>query len=1055
MWLRVCEVIAGAEDKPINERVHVNVQKRSLYLTDAFRGMRSSVLNGANDVFKRNLCGVLLSCAIVAAALSGLVYHFLDISQSYAELIVGSVAWQYTSKFRDYAFLFTAVFGFVAVFLLTSAILDRLAKASGDHAVAAFDQLLLVLCAPAGFWFFALVISDNSSLSLLWISGSLVGLAMTFTSFLLLRKNLKDGPVLADPVTLVQDCLLTLVLVVFSAAAIGVFVSRFLPILGIQRLLKGEYVIWLSLTAFALTFIALLALILASSQISQAQSKIRSLLIFSQIPAPLFFFILIPNPWYAEGRIFQNYTISLWAYITVALCMAVHYWQICYSYKRSTPNHASQLALIPAMTYIAVIIFIKATPIGIPQVSHDDYHFGEFLTPWINWVDFGLLPYWDYAPARGMVNYLPGAFAAVFFENGVAAFYAATPFIYLLILLLSFPILSRTMGKGVSFLAFLIAPYINGMSEIDVIVTVFICFLVRRNLQMSPEKWLALSLVCALLLILFAPGQGGLAALSVMPLAAIMLWRFFVEFERRKLNFVIAAVVLLCLAALVTPLGKMLIGAFRYGLEQSSVNSIAHGKSWVDSFATSGHNPWLFEIIRSSWILVSIFAALTILRLAAQRKPVSSSALFFYAVPIFIITVLFIIRAAGRIDIGVTRLGIASIWAFAFLLPILLFAERTQPNQGRLVFFWVCLAGFFAPFGAYPTSILEMYDKKFNPVHVDSTSLRLMSEVEEEFPHVGRSLVEPEHLDRVRNIRNVLDRVLEDGETYLDMTNRGAHYYYSERRQPIETAAIYNLVTESQQSRAVTSLIEDAPPAILLSADNIIHDGGGASLRSYLLYRWVMLRPDYEVVHLEELVWLIRKDRIARLGGLEADGHQPTADNPERLVNDMFRVPYLANVPASWGRSQASLEHALFSAITSSPLEFVGAHSVQTIKSGRYRVVGEDPHVVFDISSLNVDGKDVGLIGFDFHCKRSFGPEPVIELYWSSGNLAHNESTAVRFAGREGRLLVPIDSTPSWLLTTDLQTLRFDLQDRTSCETFSLSNISLLQRTVVAGGKEK
>ena len=125
------------------------------------------------------------------------------------------------------------------------------------------------------------------------------------------------------------------------------------------------------------------------------------------------------------------------------------------------------------------------------------------------------------------------------------------------------------------------------------------------------------------------------------------------------------------------------------------------------------------------------------------------------------------------------------------------------------------------------------------------------------------------HLARLSGIRRVLDSVLDSGETYLDLSGRHANYFYVNRRPPIETGSIYNLVTEGQQRRAIAALRKERPPAILVRADNVHHDGARLSLRANLIYRYVLLESGHKVVKIGEHVWLLRADRIGRTSGLD------------------------------------------------------------------------------------------------------------------------------------------------------------------------------------------
>jgi hypothetical protein len=295
----------------------------------------------------------------------------------------------------------------------------------------------------------------------------------------------------------------------------------------------------------------------------------------------------------------------------------------------------------------------------------------------------------------------------------------------------------------------------------------------------------------------------------------------------------------------------------------------------------------------------------------------------------------------------------------------------------------------------------------------------------------------------------VLDRVLEPGETYLDLTGRHAHYFYFDRRPPIETGSVYNLVAEAQQRRAVEALRREPPPAVLLSADNLLYDGGPLGLRSHLLYRHVLTSPEYAVVVVGAQVWLLRRERIPRLsvGGpaLEYRAHavDDASDSP---LHDVLQAQELAAIPASWGASAASLERGMRTVHTlpaSAP-----ESSVEARGDGRYRVVGRRPRIRFDLSRLALDGTDAGILSLDFRCERAGGPPPSISVRWSSASNpdAEADHTRARFEARDGRLLVPLDASPAWLLANELRSLHLEVSDEPSCTTFQVKDARLLQR---------
>jgi hypothetical protein len=146
---------------------------------------------------------------------------------------------------------------------------------------------------------------------------------------------------------------------------------------------------------------------------------------------------------------------------------------------------------------------------------------------------------------------------------------------------------------------------------------------------------------------------------------------------------------------------------------------------------------------------------------------------------------------------------------------------------------------------------------------------------------------------RLRNLDAVLSQVVRDGETYLDMTNRNAHYFYLGKQPPIEVGALYNLPNSAQQARAVRELAENPPPIILAQARNISHDGGSNALRAHLVYRFVV--ENYIPVAIGQHIYMVRPDRYNWLEKyLERTTEAPLqlADhNEEGLWQNGVRVP--------------------------------------------------------------------------------------------------------------------------------------------------------------------
>lgn len=162
------------------------------------------------------------------------------------------------------------------------------------------------------------------------------------------------------------------------------------------------------------------------------------------------------------------------------------------------------------------------------------------------------------------------------------------------------------------------------------------------------------------------------------------------------------------------------------------------------------------------------------------------------------------------------------------------------------------------------------------------------------------------------------------------------------------------------------------------------------------------------------------------------------------LFQRAFSTSDLQKIPVAWGRSYKSLEKkmTLIKVVNEVPTSFA-----QLIpENGSYKVNGIDPILSFDILSLDLSGRDAGLLKFDFSCiNRS--AEPRIQVFWwGDGHGGPFEASSVRFTADDGTLIIPLDADPRWLTLKKSKGIRIDLDNASACSAFSVRNIGLFQR---------
>jgi hypothetical protein len=807
-----------------------------------------------------------LMAVVLAGFLSTQIRFFVP--QKYSQLIVGSLAWDMGAKTSDYLMVLLAIVYAITFYWSMGKLGSLIQSHYGADKEAAYRQLGAYSMIPASLWL-GIQLTGGKSLGPIWIS-AIATIALILFSIISIWL----------PLSFRNDRLF------FNCLASSLLIVLFTPINGIAiALIWGRLNLAWQTTADTLTtFVYLLiglSLLLSSlvwikcrQNSLRLYQQLRLLVIITQGLIPFLFLVLLPTPWTNGEERYYGYPITqplillivflcLWSYIDLSR----RFYKILKE-RVSIDSNKPECSPISFPVLLAVLLYLKTAFTSVPALPTDDYHFGEILLPWWLWSDFSYVPFHDYFPARGLVNYVPGLLTDIFFD-GTAAAQTATlgkSLLALPYLTIGLIFLANSIGWLAAFLSLILMPApVNCLFEIHVILTATLCLLVEFFLRRRWTQWLAVWVVLGIALVLFAPGQGGLFLLGTSPLGAIALYRALRQDQKRLLYGVSGLVLAIVLLALLTPLDQMLIGAVRYGAEQSATNSAAYGIPWKNSRGSNpifGYPYW--EMLRTSWVWVGVIAALLLHRVACDLAWPDRRRYIAFAIPIVLFSILWIPRAAGRIDpASWSRLGVASTWFVCLLLPIVLLIALGHRHKATVLLVVAGIGGLVSTFPSnhnvfsleqvlqFPTQIPFIQDGALT----DGRALRL--------PNLGKVIMEPSQRQRLQTIKAVLDLTLEPGETYLDMTNRNAQYFYLNFPPPVESGAVYNLVHDSQQIRAIKDLESAQPPVVLTDADSILHDGGTAALRSHLLYRYVV--DHYIPVQIESYIFMVRPDRLSRL----------------------------------------------------------------------------------------------------------------------------------------------------------------------------------------------
>ncbi|TLM97528.1 hypothetical protein FDZ73_24885, partial [bacterium] len=235
--------------------------------------------------------------------------------------------------------------------------------------------------------------------------------------------------------------MLIVVFLGMSELGLGIFLRR-LGIMPYQR--------WLITGLCALIYLA--GLVFFRKQTRGIERKVNLGVLLSQLGVPLLFAVLFTPP----AKLLDGTTVVL-PYKPVLLIFVlglilVSLFDIIRRFVRENKGDDGAILMISPWALFAILMFLQSTTIYWPGIATDEYHMGEFYLPWWSFQQFGHLPYLDYEPARGLVNYVPGFLSWLFYDNSFGAQYQVTNQFSALYVFISFFAFRSLVGDFFAFL---------------------------------------------------------------------------------------------------------------------------------------------------------------------------------------------------------------------------------------------------------------------------------------------------------------------------------------------------------------------------------------------------------------------------------------------------------------------------------------------------------------------------------------------------------------------------------------------------------------------------
>jgi hypothetical protein len=796
--------------------------------------------------------------ASVLASAAALVLHGLArrtgaFHDTYREFIVGILSASGQVKTLDYAFVAVWLAIFAAAFALSQLVFRRLTACCA--APAEPRQLTLLAYVPAVPVLTALWGSPLD----LWVVGLSILALMVLPFAALLAWRFGQGFAAGE----LED----FAAAVWAMALFAVCVPIAFNLVS-ARLLPGasQPVPALKLAATGAGMAAIAAFLFARS-LSDVVIKAKEAVLLLQIPLPLLLLVALPSPILVDDRPFMAYGAKPALYGLLVILVAASWFSLARRWMAFARQESTPATKILDPLCVAAILAFIAYPLIAPLLSTDDFHFGEKLYGWHQWWAFGQLPFVDTVQVHGLVDVMPGLLALWFYDGALAALAPGEALIRTILGIGIVVTLARMTGAA---WALLLALPISAHTHFLRLAPLFIlaALLLDRPLIGRPARWLIIWGLGSLLIAFWYPAGGTAMIIGSLPFVVHIGLRLSRSWRADRhgaiaLGAVVAAVLL---ALALTPLGRMALGVVDFLLEGARLNSIAYGlplrwETTAELARIPGamRSDLMFHLLRFMWLPLAALAALRLVaELVRSRRDPAAVLGWLLVMGTALISVPY---SLGRVDpFAFSRLGkLTMLIAGLFMLASSLERERARVYVGFAVLALAALPGW--PAGWIQAAISKPHAK---PAFSAPTGASMA--LARELGYGPVLFPEPDRLQRLAELRRIIDGVLEPDETFYDMTNRSALYTYMHRRMPVSWAAVYTDISAATQARTVRQL-EAARPPLLLLGPGLNYDGVKPSLRTYWVYRQVMALG-YEPRRIGEYDFLVRPDRAARLDGL-------------------------------------------------------------------------------------------------------------------------------------------------------------------------------------------
>lgn len=593
----------------------------------------------------------------------------------------------------------------------------------------------------------------------------------------------------------------------------------------------------------------------------------------------------------------------------------------------------------------------------------DDHHFGEKFATFFLHENFHLQYYKDIMLVHGYIDVISPWFGKYIFNSNNIYGYCLGEILlrninFLLLLIPGFYLFK----KNFIFLTPML--FIKMPSITSIYVITFLCLL-NKNIFKRSYIWLSIYIIISFIFFMVWTTIGTFWIVASLPAAIYIIYRQIKNSSSKdNINFIFPASLLLMLLFLSK---NILFNFFEQAAYYIKGNLYAFGNNF-GSFNICIQQILYYSYKLFALLIIPIFIIELFYRLKEKYLNIRFILFLIFAIIFPIISLGY---TMARIDGELMqRIEYISVPYLLILFPFYIYIKNSAILGKKLKLFLYTLLSL-----ALINGCLLLIPKLKKIYYIPSTNNSILM-------NVGKINLDTKNMNRLEELNSIINY----NDTFYDLTNRGMHYLYLNKKINVPFISFYNSITEKQAEISLKNLKENPPDKILIYSESNIHDNIFPSLRINPIYRWVLLSKKYQLVKYNKNI-ILKKSKNDILYSKE----------DLQYLDYILSNSNLLFLPEVWGNSINTLK----------------------LKENmiKYKTTYLGDKIIIQTED-DINGKNIGLLYFKPVSKQKLNVKYTIKI--------NNSESELECRSKNGTILIPMDNFPSWLVNDKINKIEIN-----------------------------